>query len=95
MLPPWGENPIQRTVFAHIFDVVWAGGPGWQEDERHGTAGHAPDEQERSAYDEAEQDPHHTEVGIAEGGVGKAQISQYRQQEHRQEGDQQAVGEGT
>ena len=39
--------------------------------------------------------PYHAEVGIAEGGVGKTEIPQHRQQEHRQEGDQQAVGEGT
>ncbi len=45
----------------------------------------------RSAHDEAEQYPHHAEVGIAEGGVGKAEIPQHRQQEHRQEGDQQAI----
>ena len=49
MLPLWGENPIQRTVFAHIFDVVRAGGArlAVREDERsHGTVGHAPDGQE-------------------------------------------------
>ena len=36
---------------------------------------------------QAEQYAHHAEVGIAEGGVGKAEIPQHRQQE----GDQQAI----
>lgn len=44
-----------------------------------------------SAHCQAQQYAHHAEVGIAEGGVGKAEIPQHRQQEHRQEGDQQAI----
>ncbi|WP_420883438.1 substrate-binding domain-containing protein [Aeromonas rivipollensis] len=45
-----------------------------------------------SAHYQAQQYAHHAKVGIAEGGVGKAEIPQHRQQEYRQEGDQQAVG---
>ena len=44
-----------------------------------------------SAHYQAQQYAHHAEVGIAEGGVGKAEIPQHRQQEHQQEGDQQAI----
>lgn len=40
-----------------------------------------------SAHCQAQQYAHHAEVGIAEGGVGKAEIPQHRQQE----GDQQAI----
>lgn len=40
-----------------------------------------------SAHYQAQQYAHHAEVGIAEGGVGKAEIPQHRQQE----GDQQAI----
>ena len=45
-----------------------------------------------STHDKAQQYAyHHAEVGIAEGGIGKAEIPQHRQQEHQQEGDQLAI----